>query len=212
MLNKKLLKNWYPLFEKWNMLYIMDEITTILDIYYSTKDVYPDKNKVFRVFQETNPEDVKIIILGQDPYPNLFKQEPSACGRAFATENGYFNPSLRNIFKELKSDLGIVKEDLSLQSWVDQGVFLLNTALTVEAGKTESHLLLWRKFTQELLSNFSKEYKPVWILLGSKAQSWEKYIVSEKIIKAAHPSPLAGGRFSGSKIFSKTNQLTKIQW
>lgn len=133
------------------------------------------------------------------PYPGFYNNLPSACGRAFATENGYLNPSLKNLLKELKEDMGIEETDYSLQPWVDKGVLLLNTSLTVEAGKPGSHIELWKPFMKSLIPNIKGK---TWILLGRDAQSWEPYI-DGTIIKAAHPSPLARGKFFGSKIFSK---------
>lgn len=138
------------------------------------------------------------------PYHNLYNKDPSACGRAFATENGYLNPSLRNLLKELKDDLGIVEEDLSLQSWVDKGVFLLNTALTVEEGSPGSHIELWKPFMRILLPSIKNKS---WLLLGRKAEEWIPYINGE-IITAPHPSPLSRG-FLGSKIYSRTNHIIK---
>lgn len=194
-LAKVLLKDWIN--------YVDEELTENLiqklDLIYNDSEVYPYKNKVFRVFQELSPEDTKVILLGMDPFHNLYKGEPSACGRAFATENGYLNPSLRNLLKELKDDMGIDEKDYSLQPWVDRGVLLLNTALTVEAGKPGSHIELWKPFMKSLIPNIKDK---TWVLLGANAQSWEPYI-NGNIIKAAHPSPLARGKFFGSKIFSK---------
>ena len=210
-----LLQKWYPYFVKWRMLGILDDVIGRLDILYKDCTVYPEKQKVFRIFQEVSPENVKVIFLGQDPYPGIYNDEPSACGRAFATENGYLNPSLKNLFKELQDDLGIKiidNKEYSLDAWVDDGVFLLNTALTVEKGLAGSHLKLWEQFSKEFIVNFSKEFDVVWVLLGKKAQQWDKYIINGNVISAPHPSPLAGGKFFGSKIFSKINNFKEIKW
>jgi uracil-DNA glycosylase len=195
-LSKILLKDWIDLVDE----ELTENLIQQLDVMYKTSEIYPYKDKVFRVFQELKPDDVKVVLLAMDPYPGYYNNAPSACGRAFATENGYLNPSLRNLLKELKDDVNIIETDYSLQSWVDQGVFLLNTALTVEAGKPGSHINLWKPFMKSLIPNIKNK---TWILLGANAQSWEQYIDGE-IIKAAHPSPMARGKFFGSKIFSKT--------
>jgi len=210
-----LLQKWYPYFVKWKMLGILDDVIDRLNILYKDCTVYPEKQKVFRIFQEIPPENVKVVFLGQDPYPGYYKGSPSACGRAFATENGYLNPSLKNMFKELADDVGVnlnIPMDYSLQTWVDSGVFLLNTALTVEMGMPGAHLKLWENFSKEFITNFSKDFNVVWVLLGGKAQQWDKYILNGEVITAAHPSPLAGGKFFGSKIFSKINNFKEIKW
>ena len=141
-LSKILLKDWIDLVDE----ELTENLIQQLDVMYKTSEIYPYKDKVFRVFQELKPDDVKVVLLAMDPYPGYYNNAPSACGRAFATENGYLNPSLRNLLKELKDDVNIIETDYSLQSWVDQGVFLLNTALTVEAGKPGSHINLWKPF------------------------------------------------------------------
>lgn len=202
-MTKILTGKWYDHFTKYpELISELDMIIAILD---KEADFYPKKNQVFRIFKELSPEEVKLVLLGQDPFHNLYKNIPSACGRAFATENGYLNPSLRNLLKELKEDVGVELKDYSLQEWVDKGVFLLNTALTVKSGKPESHLELWKPFMEKLIPTIKGKS---WLLLGKKAQEWEKYINGE-VIKAPHPSPLSRG-FIGSKIYSKTNHI--INW
>lgn len=202
---KTMLGGWYDHFVKHKLIEYTEEVINELDQLYLLANVYPEKKQVFRVFKESTPDDIKVVLLGQDPYHNLYKNVPSACGRAFATENGYLNPSLKNLLIEYKNNIGVEQKDLSLQNWVDEGVLLLNTALTVEEGLPGSHMYLWNRFMATLIPTIENK---TWILLGVKAQSWEKYI-NGTVIRAAHPSPLAGGKFFGSNIFSQTKHLIK---
>lgn len=216
--NEKL-KVWMNKFIDWDIYNQFKTVmNTILPMYDSTK-IFPEQDKLLRVFKETLPADIKVILIGMDPYPGSHNGKPSACGRSFATENGFVNPSLRNLIQELQSDIGKIESpfDYSLQHWVDQGVFLYNTSLTIEEGRSGSHIKLWKNFTENFISNFSRENpNVVWILLGNNAKYFSEFIQSEKIVLAAHPSPLAGGKFFGSRIFSRTNafleEKDKIQW
>lgn len=140
------------------------------------------------------------------PYFNRYKGVPSACGIAFATENGYSNPSLKNLQKELKNDLG-EEIDNSLGRWLKEGVLLLNTSLTVEEGLPGGHIGIWREFSKEFLQTMNR-VKPnmVYMLLGLYAQSYQTYLADSHCIIAPHPSPLSRG-FIGSAVYSKTNEL-----
>lgn len=198
-----------------------------VDILYENSVVYPTKENLFRVFKECPYDDVKVVILGQDPYHNTFKDIPSACGIAFATENGYINPSLRVMFKELsRSGNSVygnpVVQGKKLIDWCNQGVLMLNTSLTVEEGKPESHVRVWKRFTESLITSLSREKRDlVWLLMGKHAQAFKENIISGDIINTPHPMVDVYGNkdiFVGSNVFLNINdilikqQKAPIQW
>ncbi|MHA3047616.1 uracil-DNA glycosylase [Riemerella anatipestifer] len=168
---------------------------------------FPPKEQIFRAIELTPFEEVKVVILGQDPYHNDFQ----ANGLCFSVSDQVpAPPSLRNIFKELQDDLGIIKTSNELDSWAKQGVLLLNATLTVKAHEANSHKDLgWETFTDFIIKEISdKKENIVFVLWGSFAQKKAQFIDSHKhyIIKTAHPSPLSAHRgFLGSKPFSKIN-------
>lgn len=185
------------------------------------KNIFPPQTDVFEAFRLTPFKDVKVVILGQDPYHG----QGQAHGLCFSVRNGVkFPPSLQNIFKELKDDIGIdLPENGCLESWARQGVLLLNTVLTVEEGKANSHMNQgWEKFTDKVIEVLNEEKEHlVFILWGNPAQKKARHVSEEKhfLIKSVHPSPLSVYRgFSGSKPFSKTNEylrkhnLGQIDW
>ena len=179
---------------------------------YKTKTIYPKQNEVFNAFRYTDFDDVKVVILGQDPYHGPNQAE----GLSFSVSNEVLKPpSLKNIFKELESDLGIpFPEDNSLKPWAKQGVLLLNAVLTVEEHKPTSHKDKgWEIFTDNVIKTLNKREKPiVFILWGAYARAKKEYITNPKhyIIESAHPSPFsARNGFFGSKPFSKTNEFLK---
>ena len=187
----------------------------------SGKRIYPLGGKIFNAFNLTPFGNVKIIILGQDPYHG----SGQAHGLSFSVDYGTRPPpSLQNIFKELKSDLNLNHPGHgNLEGWARQGVLLLNSCLTVEEGKAGSHQGKgWEKFTDAVLKSVSNEKEHViFILWGRKAQEKAKFIDRNKhlIIESVHPSPLSAyNGFFGSKPFSKaneylkTNQLDIIDW
>lgn len=176
------------------------------------KIIYPDAGSIFNAFHLTPLDQVKVVILGQDPYHG----PGQAHGLAFSVQTGIpLPPSLRNIFRELKSDLNIDKDDNgSLESWARQGVFLLNASLTVEGGKAMSHQNIgWSRFTDFVIQRLSAEKSGlIFVLWGRFAQQKEALIDTQKhfILKAAHPSPLsAHNGFFGSRPFSQVNNLLK---
>lgn len=188
------------------------ELRNFLVHEYSSSTIYPDKYDIFNALNYTAYKDVKVVILGQDPYhgPN------QAHGLSFSVKPGVpAPPSLVNIYKELKEDLGCyIPNNGYLKKWADQGVLLLNTALTVRAKEANSHRNKgWEIFTDAIISILNKREKPmVFILWGSNAISKEKIITNKShyIIKSPHPSPLSAHRgFFGSKPFSKTNNFLK---
>ena len=177
---------------------------------YKTKTVYPKMSEIFNAFTKTSYDNVKVVILGQDPYHG----EGEAEGLSFSVKIGIQKPpSLINIFSELKNDLGISPPNHgSLVHWANQGVLLLNSTLTVVKDKPKSHSNKgWETFTDEVIKLINKKETPVvFILWGSDARS-KKYLINNKkhlIIESAHPSPLSAYRgFFGSKPFSKTNDF-----
>lgn len=179
---------------------------------YRSKTVFPDMYDIFNALNFTAYKDVKVVILGQDPYhgPN------QAHGLSFSVKPPIpAPPSLVNIYKELKDDLGCyIPNNGYLKKWADQGVLLLNTALTVRAGEANSHRKIgWEIFTDKVIALLNERKDPViFILWGNNAISKEKLITNKwhYIIKSVHPSPLSASRgFFGSKPFSKVNNLLK---
>jgi uracil-DNA glycosylase len=177
---------------------------------YKHKTIYPKMSEIFNAFTKTKYEDVKVVIIGQDPYHG----ENEAEGLSFSVKVGIAKPpSLINIFSELKNDLNIDPPNHgSLVSWAKQGVLLLNATLTVVKDTPKSHSNKgWETFTDEVIKLIDKKDTPVvFILWGSDARS-KKYLITNKkhlIIESAHPSPLSAYKgFFGSKPFSKTNEF-----
>lgn len=179
---------------------------------YKTKTIYPKISEVYNAFRYTSFDDIKVVILGQDPYHG----ENQAEGLCFSVKRGIQKPpSLVNIFKELHEDLGYdIPKNGSLVSWTKEGVLLLNAVLTVEKDKAASHKGRgWERFTDEVIKIVNKKETPVvFILWGSYARSKKELITNDKhfIIESAHPSPLsAHNGFFGSRPFSKTNNFLK---
>lgn len=188
---------------------------------YKTKTIYPKQNEVFNAFRYTDFNNVKVVIIGQDPYHGPNQAE----GLSFSVSNEVLKPpSLQNIFKELESDLGIpFPKHNSLKPWAKQGVLLLNAVLTVEEHKPTSHKDKgWETFTDDVIKIINKKQQPVvFILWGAFARSKKNLITNPKhlIIESAHPSPFsARNGFFGSKPFSRTNEflrknnLKEIDW
>lgn len=177
---------------------------------YNSKTIYPDKNDIFNALNFTSFKNVKVVILGQDPYhgPN------QSHGLAFSVNKDVrIPPSLRNIYKELNEDLGCyIPNNGFLKKWADQGVLLLNTVLTVKAHEANSHRNIgWERFTDRIISILNdREAHIVFILWGNSAIMKSKLINNKNhfIITSPHPSPLSASRgFFGSKPFSKTNEF-----
>lgn len=188
---------------------------------YSSKTIYPNMNNIFNALKYTAYEDVKAVIIGQDPYhgPN------QAHGLCFSVQNGVTPPpSLQNIFKELSSDLGIpIPQNGELTPWTKQGVMLLNTVLTVRSGQANSHRGMgWEIFTDKVIEILNQREKPiVFLLWGNPAKAKGRLITNPKhfILSTVHPSPLSAyNGFFGCKHFSKTNRIlrslgeTEIDW
>ena len=211
MIKMQILKNdWHSLLEGEFKKDYYIELRKFLIDEYKTKTIYPNMYDIFNALHYTKYEDVKVVILGQDPYhgPN------QAHGLSFSVNPGVpAPPSLVNIFKELNDDLGCyIPNNGYLKKWTEQGILLLNTVLTVRAGQANSHKNMgWEYFTDKVISLLNSREEPiVFILWGKNAQSKQTIINNPKhcIIKSVHPSPLSAYRgFFGSKPFSKANQF-----
>ena len=177
------------------------------------KTVYPPPKKIFRAFDLCPLDKVKVVIVGQDPYHGPHQ----ANGLCFAVEKGIpLPPSLKNIFKEIKNDLGIepVKSG-DLTRWATQGVFMLNAVLTVAAGSPASHAGMgWERFTDAVISTLNEKRRNlVYMLWGRYAQSKGKVIDRKNnlVLESAHPSPFSAQLFFGNHHFSKCNNYLKDQ-
>ena len=182
-----------------------------VDDEYNHYTCYPSYENIFNALKQTPYKDVKIVIIGQDPYHG----EGEAHGLSFSVQEGVkFPPSLQNIFKELYNDLGIKNTKGDLTPWAKEGVLLLNSILSVEKDKPLSHKDLgWQLLTDHIIKLINLKEEPVvFILWGSYARSKKEFITNKKhlIIESAHPSPLSASRgFFGSKPFSKANNFLK---
>lgn len=179
---------------------------------YDTKTIFPPKNYIFNALKLTSYQDVKVVIVGQDPYHG----EGEAHGLSFSVQKGIkVPPSLQNIYKELDSDLGIPPRDNGdLTGWAKEGVLLLNAVLTVEKDKPASHRNLgWERLTDYIIEKVNQKDTPVvFILWGNFAKEKAKYITNpiHYVITSPHPSPFSANYgFFGSKPFSKTNEFLK---
>ena len=184
------------------------------------KTIYPPGSLIFNAFNLTPLPDVKVVIIGQDPYHG----PGQAMGLSFSVPDGIpAPPSLKNIFQEIETDLGVrMSGRTSLEPWARQGVLLLNSVLTVEAGQPTSHSRIgWTEYTDAVIRTLSARREGlVFLLWGRFAQEKSALIDTTKhhVLMAAHPSPLARGAFFGCRHFSKTNQILvsqgqePIQW
>ncbi|MCM1989869.1 uracil-DNA glycosylase [Oceanirhabdus seepicola] len=211
-MNDILKNDWKPLLESEFSQEYYVKLRSFLKEEYETHTIYPDKYDIFNALHHTTYENTKVVILGQDPYhgPN------QAHGLSFSVKPGITPPpSLKNIYKELQSDIGCsIPNNGFLNKWADQGVLLLNAVLTVRAEQANSHKNKgWEHFTDKIISLVNERQDPVVFLLwGKNAQSKEKYITNPRhlILKSTHPSPLSAHRgFWGCKHFSKTNKFLK---
>lgn len=176
---------------------------------YQITKCFPPKNQIFRAIELTPFDEVKVVIIGQDPYHN----DNQANGLCFSVSDKVkAPPSLKNIFKELEDDLGIKKTSNELEMWAKQGVLLLNATLTVRAHEANSHKDLgWEQFTDFIIKEISdKKENVVFVLWGAFAQKKAGLIDASKhfVIQSAHPSPFSVHKgFFGSRPFSKINQF-----
>jgi uracil-DNA glycosylase len=176
------------------------------------REIYPAVTDVFKIFNILRPEDISVVIIGQDPYHSPLKGYGGpgiADGIAFSVSDSVTRPpSLVNIIEEVKK-CGYNKLNNNLEGWVKQGVFLLNTALTVSRGIPESHLEYWHIFTLRVIKEINNCKNVVWLLWGGHAQDYERYISRDHPrLKTSHPSPLSAYRgFNGCGHFSQANTL-----
>ena len=188
------------------------KIIAFINQAYKEREIFPPKSRILRALSLTDYDDVRVVILGQDPYHGVGE----ANGLAFAVSDGVkLPPSLRNIYKELYNDLGIEPASVgNLECWAKEGVLLLNAVLTVEKDKPASHKFLgWENFTDAIIKSLNDKYTPVvFILWGNFARSKKSLITNPKhyVIESTHPSPFSANYgFFGSKPFSKTNDFLK---
>jgi uracil-DNA glycosylase len=185
-----------------------NEIEQSLTNEHSKYTIYPPNNLIFNAFNQFNSDDLRVIIIGQDPYIN----ENEAMGLSFSIPNGTkIPPSLKNILKEIELEYG-TSCDTDLTKWAKQGVLLFNKSLTVRQKSSNSHKMIWQSFTDDLLKYFADYYEHiVYILWGNDAQSIEKYIdtTTNLVLKSVHPSPLAqtgNKKFVGCNHFKLCNE------
>ena len=203
---------WWPfLQEEWKQPYFQ-QLSAFLHEAYATKTIFPPKAKVFSAFEVCDYPDVKVVILGQDPYHEVNQ----AHGMCFSVNPGVkIPPSLVNIYKELHDDLGCyIPNNGYLIPWSDQGVLLLNTALTVRAHEANSHKNIgWEIFTDDIIKLLNTREDPViFVLWGANARRKKEFIDVSRhyVLEAPHPSPLSASRgFFGCKHFSKINKILK---
>ena len=188
------------------------KIEIFLDRAYKDKNIYPPREEIFKALELSSYQNTKVVILGQEPYYNYGQAQ----GLSFSVNEGVkLPPSLRNIYKEMESDLDIKPANTgSLISWAKQGVLLLNASLTVEEKNPNSHKSIgWQIFTDKIISSLNERQEPlVFILWGNFARSKKSLITNKRhmIIESAHPSPLSARHgFFGTKPFSKTNEFLK---
>lgn len=210
---KKLIGNdWDELLEEEFQKDYYRKMRSFLIEEYKSKTIFPKMENIFTALKLTPYKDVEVVILGQDPYHGRGQSH----GLAFSVKKGVrIPPSLRNIFKELHTDLGLkIPNNGYLEKWAREGVLLLNTSLTVREAEANSHSKIgWEIFTDKIIKLLNQRESPiVFILWGNNAKAKEQFITNKDhfIIKSVHPSPLSASRgFFGSKPFSKTNELLK---
>lgn len=206
--------------EEWEKDYFV-RLTQFVREEYATKQIFPPGRQIFAAFNSTPFHDVKVVILGQDPYHDVGQ----ANGLCFSVNDGIqFPPSLRNIFKEIESDIGTpVPQSGDLSRWAKQGVLLLNATLTVETHRAGSHQRHgWEQFTDSVIAHLAEHRDNlVFILWGSYAIGKGAFIDRNRhlVLTSVHPSPLSAHRgFFGNHHFSRTNQYliehgkTPIEW
>ena len=204
--------SWDKFFNEETKKEYYSELREFLKNEYKCKRIYPKMDNIFNIFKEVPLENIKVVVLGQDPY----HQPGQAHGMAFSVMPGIKQPpSLVNIFKELKDDIGCdIPETGYLLPWAKEGVFLMNTCLTVEEGKANSHKGKgWERLTDEIIKVIDEDPSPkVFFLWGRDARN-KKSIIRNKnhlVLETVHPSPLSAyNGFFGSKHFSKANKFLK---
>jgi len=202
--------SWHKVLEdEFDKEYFKEIKAYLVEEYNAGHTVYPPGQLIFNAFNTTPFDQVKVVVIGQDPYHG----EGQAMGLSFSVPQGVKIPaSLRNIYKELNQDVGAsIPDHGDLTKWAEQGVFLLNAMLTVRAKSAGSHAKIgWQTFTDSVISRVSElKENVIFLLWGNFAKSKKDLIDEMKhyVIESAHPSPLAGNRFFGNHHFSSTNRL-----
>jgi uracil-DNA glycosylase len=200
--------------DEFEKIYFQHIVTFLKAEKASGKIIYPRGSLIFNSFKQTPFSKIKVVIIGQDPYHNAGQ----AHGLSFSVPDGIPKPpSLLNIFKELKNDLGIeISENGNLEKWASQGVLLLNASLTVRQNEPGSHAQIgWLQFTDEVIKKISSQKEGIIFLLWGKFAQEKQSLIDETkhfVLKAAHPSPFsASNGFFGCKHFSKTNEILMKQ-
>jgi uracil-DNA glycosylase len=215
MMNVQIEESWKDILrEEFDKVYFQQIVTFLKAEKSAGKIIYPPGPLIFNAFNKTPFTDVKVVLLGQDPYHN----KGQAHGLSFSVPDGVAKPpSLINIFKELENDLGITPaKNGNLERWAIQGVLLLNASLTVRQNEPASHSKTgWLQFTDTVISKLSEQKKGIIFLLWGKFAQDKQSIIDETkhyVLKAAHPSPFSADKgFFGCKHFSKTNELLALQ-
>lgn len=209
-MNIKCKNDWKKILEKEFKKEYFKKLNDFVENERKSHTIYPPKDDVFSAFNLTSRKNTKIVIIGQDPYHG----ENQAHGLCFSVKPGNkIPPSLRNIYKELKDDIGCdIPENGYLVNWAKQGILMINAVFTVRKGKANSHKNKgWETFTTEIIKSLNNKKEPViFILWGNFAQKFEKYLDNNNhlIIKSYHPSPLSASRgFFGTKPFSRCNEF-----
>jgi uracil-DNA glycosylase len=219
-ITKRIHPGWLPFFEE-NKEHLINIIEKLNELKKQDK-IYPNKKDIFRALYYHPPEDIKLVIIGQDPYINEENNTPQAMGLCFSVPRKHkkIPPSLQNIRKEIKNcylNQGvnyIIPKHGLLKKWArKEKMLLLNSSLTVCKGKSNSHAYLWTDFTDKLIEWFSNKNKTsCFLLMGNYAKSKEKYISNHKIFNTAHPSPLsAHNGFFNSNVFRLINDYLEEQ-
>ncbi len=214
-MNVKIEEGWKKVLKKEFLKPYFQEAVTFVKVEKAqNKSIYPPGSLIFSAFDQTPFDKVKVVIIGQDPYHG----PGQAHGLSFSVQDGVKPPpSLVNIFKELKTDIGMpIPPTGNLTCWAKQGVFLLNAILTVRANEPASHANIgWMEFTNAVISRISEEKKGIVFLLWGKFAQEKQALIDETkhfVLKAAHPSPFSADKgFFGCKHFSKTNELLMKQ-
>lgn len=204
--------DWAPILKQPNLDPIYEKLTLFLSNEYKNETIYPEKNQIWQAFEWTPYHQVRVVILGQDPYHGAHQ----AHGLSFSVNPGVKTPpSLVNIYKELETDLGYPRVNHGyLKAWANQGVLLLNTVLTVRKGEAHSHRKKgWEEITDHVIKELNEREEPIVFLLWGNPSIKKRTLINEEkhiVLTSSHPSPLSAYRgFFGSKPFSTTNEALK---
>ena len=210
MLDVRLDNSWDDFLQKEYTKLYYQKMDVFIENEYATKTIYPPEEDIFNAFKYTSLSDIKVVILGQDPY----HEKNQAHGLAFSTPDGNPIPrSLSNIFKEIRNEYGYkIPRSGCLEKWAKQGVFLLNTVLTVEEANANSHSKCgWQRFTDNVITKINKQNQPiVFLLWGKQAEKKKEFLNNPNhlVLVTSHPSPFSARRgFLGSNHFKLANEF-----